>query len=618
MLGSEHVLRTRGDFQRFCAGLCSGAYDLDDLVEGLRALAASELRSRDKRRFARSIVEHLRESFHAAAVRAVASVPWPPEIAMVLQSHAIPGGQPSRAEDPGIASDAEARELSLELDSPAVVFLGDEDEHRPSIEHLRALGFHCLRRDCARELEEVFARELVVGLVVGSSFWSAEDPDGRSARRRLSHVLQTSNLCWTKLIRSSAWASVQEQLPELCTDLYFRPPSMTRLAVEDQAAISKLELRCLADAAQDILYAERNVRYGFQPSILQDRIIRAVTSRYLREKFPSLHRQEAGLSVRPLADRVGQGLVGLVSVVGTDVSFVVKVSPYPDAVDEARRFRMFASGASFDMEFFCHANLGALVFAPIDTRLGEARSLEDLLAGHELDASDPRRALEVDAPLIDSAVATLERFSRQAPPQDITIFCNLESEQTRAVLRGCHRIVVAGEEIDVLRLYLRGVEVLDRTSKGSIVHGDAHPGNVLYSVTDSAILVDYECAGLGPPCCDPCALWIFAFASRFIAVGDERATTALIEDLLRGEPFEVIAEAWSEILHFSVNYELVYLAHRALDASFTLMRERGFGREDVHGIVVVLLCRELYNPRLQQLVVRCGLAATQAVLATPR
>ena len=49
---------------------------------------------------------------------------------------------------------------------------------------------------------------LVVGLVVGSSFWSLPESEGHDPRRRLSEVLQSSNICWTKLIRSPAWSSV--------------------------------------------------------------------------------------------------------------------------------------------------------------------------------------------------------------------------------------------------------------------------------------------------------------------------------------------------------------------------------------------------------------------------
>lgn len=611
---SEHVLRTKDDFQRFCAWLETGSPDLDELVEGLRALAASSLRGPDKGRFARSITQHLSELFHVAQVRAVASVRWPPEIAMAIRSHVGPADEPPPTERAG-DSEGVPREIPDELDSPTVVFLGDEDEHRASIEHLTALGFGCRRETTPEGLEDAFTREIVVGLVVGSSFWSLPDPAGRSARGRLARVLQSSNLCWTKLIRDSAWSSVQEQLPELCTSVYFRAPPVTRLAVEDQSALSKLEMRCLAEAARDILYAERNVRYDFQPSLLQDRIIRAVTSRYLRDKYPSVHAKEAGLRVRPLANRGEQGLVGLVSVVDTEVSFVVKVSPYRDAADEARRFRMFASGASFEMEFFCHATLGALVFAPVDTRLADARSLDDMLARHALETA-PAGSGSQDALRLDSAIAALERFSRQALPPQVDTYCELESEPLRQGLRACPRIVVAGASVDLAALYRRGVQALDRTSRGAVVHGDAHPGNILFSATQSAILIDYECAGLGPPCCDLCTLWIFALATRFVAVGDERSTVGLLTDLLGGCSFEALVARWAEILHFAVNYELVYLARRALDASARIMDERGLPREDVLGIVAVLLCRELFNPQLQQLVIRCALAATQARLGS--
>ncbi|MCA9709573.1 MAG: phosphotransferase [Myxococcales bacterium] len=610
--GPAPVLHTREDFQRFCADLRRGAPDLDELVEGLRALAASTLGSRDKGRFARSIAQHLRESFHAAEVLAVASVPWPLEIKMAIRTQVGAEGEPPPAPAAATAPEADPREIYVEVGSPTVVFLGDEDEHRASMEHLHAEGFHCLRQGTLEALEEVFAREVVVGLVVGSSFWSQPDPGGQGPQSRLARVLRASNLCWTKLTRSAAWAAAQEQLPQLCTRLYLRPPPIDRLSVEDQASISKLEIRCLADAARDILYAERNVEYEFQPSIVQDRIIRAVTSRHLRERYPAVHRQEPGLRVRSLADRGAQGLVGLVSVVGQEVSFVVKVSPYDDAVEEARRFRMFASGAPFEMEFYCHASLGALVFAPVEARLGQARSLEDVLAAPGLTL--PAEARPEEADLLDAAVAALERFSRQVRPVDVTTYADLDPERTRVVLDACPRLVVAGVTVDVRRLYRRGVEVLDRSSGAAVVHGDAHPGNILFGANRSAVLIDYECAGLGPPCCDPCTLWIVALASSFVAVGDERATVGLLEQLLRGASFEALVERWSETLVFAVNYQGLYLARRALDASAAMMRARGLPESDVLGVVSVILCRALHDVRLQQLVIRCALAATQAVL----
>ena len=52
MAESDHRLRSKSDFQRFCAELRTSSPNLDDLVEGLRDLAASSLRPTERGRFA--------------------------------------------------------------------------------------------------------------------------------------------------------------------------------------------------------------------------------------------------------------------------------------------------------------------------------------------------------------------------------------------------------------------------------------------------------------------------------------------------------------------------------------------------------------------------------------
>ena len=248
MAESDHRLRSKSDFQRFCAELRTSSPNLDDLVEGLRDLAASSLRPTERGRFAHAIARHLGESFHASAVRGVASVEWPAEIAMALRSQA-----PMQAEPPASAGASGAkertpertasmalRELSRERGLPlTVVFMGDEDEHRVSIDRLRADGIHCLRESSLAALQEAFERETVVGLVVGASWWGTDGAALPSLRQRLRGVLELSNLCWVKLVRTAAWPALQAHVLDLCMSLHFSHPPMSRLSVEDQAAITE-------------------------------------------------------------------------------------------------------------------------------------------------------------------------------------------------------------------------------------------------------------------------------------------------------------------------------------------------------------------------------------------
>lgn len=612
-----HRLRSRSDFQRFCAELRTNLPKLDELVEGLRDLAASELRAIEKGRFAHSIARHLSESFDAMAVRSVASGQWPPEIAMALRSHAPPQGEPPPVAivAPKRPEGDDLRELSYERSSPpTVVFMGDEDEHRASIDRLKPMGIHCLRESSLSALHDAFGREVVVGLVVGASWWTVSGPQARSPRQRLRSILELSNLCWLKLVRSTAWTSLEHELSDLCASLHLANPPRSRLAVEDQATITDAELRSLTSASQDLVYAERLFSYDFPPNLAQDRILRAAISRYLRDKYPAVHTQESVFKVRTLANRGEHGFVCLVSVADTRVAFVVKVSPYSDALAEGQRFRLFAHGTSLEMAFFCHGMQGALVFAPVDTRLGEARSLEGVLASREIVG---RCVMHQGCiPAIDSAIAALQWFSGQIQPKGINIFCSVEFDGTESMLARCGPITVAEEAIDLRRLYARGLQALRRCSSKEVVqHGDTHPGNILFSDTNTAVLIDYECAGLGPACYDLSMLWIHVLASQFVAVGDERSTVGLLRDLLRGIPFNVLQKTWSNDLRFAVSQEVVYLAYKALDASISVMVKHGCGREDVYGVVAIILCREFLNPKLQQLILRCALAAVSSVLA---
>lgn len=616
----EQRLRSRSDFQGFCADLRTSSPGLADLAEGLRALAVSELRPAERSRFANLIARYLGASFPASDVRAVASQEWPPEIAMALRSLVPTQGEPlvqvsEQAPDllPERPEGVPLLELSRERGSPfTVVLMGDEDEHRASIERLKLEGIHYLRESSLKTLRDVFDREVVVGLVVGASWWTVEDPVNRSPRQRLRSILALSNLCWVKLVRCAAWTSVEDQLAGFCMSLHLAHAPRNRLAVEDRAALTDAELQSLTEALKDLVYGERMFSYDFQPRLAQDRILRAASSRYLRDRYPAVHAQEPGFQVHTLANRGDSGLVSLVAVDGTEVAFVVKVSLYAGALAEAQRFRSFAHGISLKMEFFCHGLQGALVFAPIDdTRLGQARSLKDMLASRELVG---RPVHEGGIAAIDSALAALQRFSQKLRPEGVTTFCGIEREETETLLASCGLIVVAGKTINPRHLYARGLQVLDRCSRQAVVHGDAHPGNILFSATDTAILIDYECAGLGPACYDLCMLGIHVVASRFVAVGDERSIVGLFRDLLAGVPFAELAERWSDELRFAVSYEAVYLAHRAIEASVAVMVERGSARDDVYWIAAIILCRELFNPEFQQLTIRCVLAAISSLL----
>ncbi len=615
----NHRLESKSDFQGFCTGLRASSPSLDDLVEVLRALERSTLRPADKGRLAQTIARHMGERFHPAEVRAVASVAWPPEIAAALgrRAPALPelgeGAEASRAaprSEPDREHELdELRALAHARGSPlTIVLMGDEGEHRRSRARLEGPGIVCVHERSPSAVAERLAREVVVGLVVGASWWSGVEPSPRAARSRLRAVLALSSLCWTKLVRAPAWAAVEGELPELCSSLYFTDPPRSRLAVEDHATITRAELRSLTQAAQDLGSGEQRFDYEVQPTLAQDRMIRAVASRYLRDKHRVLHAQGASVHVRALGRRSEHGLACVVAVVGTDLSFVVKVSRYDDAWQEARRFVRFAHGTAFELEFYGHAPYGALVVAPIGTRLGRARSLESILAACAPSASEPE-PMGAWPRLVDSVIAALERFSRQVKPEGVTILCAVDYDGIGPVLERLGPLVVAGVAVDLRGLLEHGLRVLDSRSRSAVVHGDAHAGNVLLSEADVAILIDYECAGLGPACYDLCTLWVFAIATHFVAVGDEQATVGLLRDLLAGREPEALAAAWPEAVRLPIDRALVLLASRAMAASVAVMP-----RAEVLGIVALVLCRELLNPELQQLTLRCALRATQDVL----
>lgn len=615
----EVSLRSKSDFQRFCAELRTGSHTLEDVVEGLRALVVVDLRPTERGRFAHNIVRYLGSSFSESEIRTVASQTWPSEISIELRSIAPIQGErlvPSTDNVTEPVKASELRELSREGAAAfTVVFMGDEEEHRDSLGQLVRNGFHCLRVRSLQQFGETLEQETVVGLVVGASWWAIDSSREQSLHDHLKRILELSNLCWIKLIRCPAWVSMEHKLRSLCSELHFAESPRSRLAIEDTPAITTAELGDLVSAAKDFVYADGSFDYHSPVAPAQDRLLRAATSRYLQHRFPTIHALKVSFHVRMPAKRNGDGLVLLVSVSETDVVFVVKVSSADAARDEAGRFHRFAHGTSSVMEFFSHGSLGALVLTPADnTHLGKALSLEDMLISPNAPDGDETYNRCIAA--MDSAIAALQRFSAQIKPKETDIFCNLDGEEAETLCKNAATITVAGRVIDLNKLYGWGRQVhIRRAGKRVVQHGDAHPGNILFSSANTAVLIDFECAGLGPACYDLSMLWIHVFTSRFVAIEDEHSTVELLRDLLQNVPFGAFERKWSNHLRFSVNRQAVYLAHKAIGASFSSMEKQGCTREDVYGILAIILCREFLNPRLQQFSIRCAIAAVSTMLS---
>lgn len=609
-------LSSKLDFEQFCSSLRTARPTLDELIFALRSLVASDLRASDRGRYARIIAQYAKDSLSIVESRQLGNEAWPTEIAMELRrlvpaQDFAPNATKIRREEPVQAT--KSRELPAdENDLLTVLFMGDENEHRTSMEQLRGYGYIVRCENSLKAVQEAFEQERILGLVVGATWWTSTDAQKGPPFAKLRRILALSNLCWIKLVRCSAWDSAEHELPRLCNELNFVNSPRTQLAIESSASLTTAEVTSIKDAAADLLYRNGTLLYDVPITTQEDGVLRAIISRYLREEFPSAHQRESDFDARTLVQRFTRNnKIILISERGTELAFIVKFAHTDAAHDEAGRFRLFRHVNSTSMRFFRHGSVGALVLSPVgETSFAEAQSLETKLAPRDILGRHTTHDECIGA--IDAAIHVLERFAAQRKPANDTIYCDYASDETDRFVRQCGSLVVADQKIDLEASYRHALQILRKTPRRKTVqHGDAHPGNILFNRTNAAILIDYGCAGFAPAGYDLSTLWIHVLAANFMAFGNEISLVAMFDALFRGEPFEAVATKWSNELRFAINHQAAYLAHRAISTS---MEKHGCTCEEICALTVVILCRELTNDRFQQFAIRCALAAASSML----
>ncbi len=494
-----------------------------------------------------------------------------------------------------------------------VIFMGDENEHRTSMEQLRQSGYTVRCENSLDTVPKAFDQECILGLVVGATWWTLSAGGKLKPLSQLKRILALSNLCWIKIVRSPEWASNEHELLRAYRDLYFADPVRTRFAIESSASLTTSEIESLMEVRSDLRYADGAISYDVPAKTQHERVLRPIISRYLRDHFSAAREREIDFDAHTLAQRNAEdNRILLVSTRGTGVTFIVKFAFTGSARDEAERFRLFKQTNSTSMNFFCHGSVGALVLSTVgEVSFRDAQSLEAKIASRgilscNVDHEESLRAM-------DAAVEALVRFSEQPEPNARTRYlCDYESDETGTFVRQCGSITVGTREVDLEASYRHALKLLKNSRRRKTVqHGDAHPGNILFNKTSAAILIDYACAGLAPAGYDLSTLWIHVIAAKFIGLGSELSLMAMFEALFRGEPFKTIETMWANELRFAVNYQAAYLARRAISTS---IEKLACTRDEICALAIVILCRELTNDRFQQFVVRCALAAASIVL----
>lgn len=612
------TLSSKLDFEQFCSSLRADRPTVDILIVALRSLVASSLRASDRGRYARIIAQFAKDSFQLTELQQIERETWPTEIAMELRrlvpvQDSAPNAIQARTEVQLFAPKSHDEPLAENI-ALTVLFMGDENEHRASITQLRQSNYTVRCENSLSAVQEAFDQECILGLVVGATWWTLNAEEKIKPLSRLKRILAFSNLCWIKIVRSAEWASNEHEILRAVRDLYFAEPLRTRFAIESSASLTTSEIESLAEVRSDLLYADGAISYDVPVKAQHGRVLRPIISRYLRDNFSATREREIDFDARTLAQRnADDNRILLVSARRSGVAFIVKFAPTDIARDEAERFRLFKQTNSTSMNFFCHGSVGALVLSTVgEVSFRDAQSLEAKIAS--------RSSLSYDVKLdecfraMDSAVEALVRFSEQPEPNARTRYlCDYESDETGTFVRQCGSVTVGAREVDLESLYRHALKILKNTSRRKTVqHGDAHPGNILFNKSGTAILIDYACAGLAPAGYDLSTLWIHVLAANFIALGSELSLVSMFEALFRGEPFKSIETKWGNELRFATNRQAVYLAHRAI---VTSIEKLACTREELYALAIVILCRELPNERFQQFVMRCALTAGSAILS---
>lgn len=591
-----HRLTSKADFQDFCASLKASLPTSSEILQALKSLSRAELSVRDRNRFASHIGRYAQIAFDSDVFSSLADEDWRPEIGAALSG--LSASRPTRASEPRSSMLSDGLQ-NFEI-PPIILFLGTEDEHRASMQTLRDQGFICERVSVTSAIESSLRRDLVVGIVVGASWWQSENE--KLPLMRLESILGLSNLCWMKIVRSSSWETAQGRLYESCMKVYFSHPPGSRLAIEDQATVTGAEIGCIRRVVEDFAFCEGQVEYDFLLEKERLQMLRASLSRYLGETSTELRVRTSKCQIKQIK-RDGETLIVAVELAPDPHTVVIKISSYLSAHDEARRFRCFSHGTSLSMQFYCHGDLGALVFAPTTLHFGELRSLRDVLGqlwcNHE--------GVSIwDIPH-ERVISSFRNLAQQGISSDISQYCAMPCFSSRLC---ANLLVVDGGEVPLREIWDYAQNALSECPRG-IQHGDAHPGNILINESGIPFVIDFECAGLAPICFDLSVLWTRVVASHFVPVSDERGTMEFFVDLLTDAA--TFSEKWCTRLAFSVNHQVTDLARKALEASVSLVEQRGGSRRLVLGVIASLLCEELEtNP--QQFIVRCILGAISRII----
>lgn len=562
----------------------------------LEQLLLTPLSARIRSQIATRVAGYVREAFPAHIAHEIVQKDWPLEVRMALRDVvAVPTSTFSH--DAGLTelAGSAAKQMCL-------IFIdANDDEHSVSMLRMRKYGLHCVRVNSASEAVAVTKEHTVIGIIAGTMWW-----DRDQAHAQLQDALHLSNLAWLKLARAPAWKTLELTVYDSCRKIYFSDPSASYFAVEDQAALSDTEIQGIRNAARDFLFGGSHLFRDFYPRAEHEDVIRASLSRYLKANYPALSADDQ-FEVRLLSQKRPDQAGIIVSASNGRVAIVMKISYYIDAHDEAKRFLAFAHSTSVRMSFFCHGEWGVLVFAPTDPSFGFVRSLDDWLnlEGLKLVDDVPKQA---SIQGISAAVAALLRLSKQREISTYSWYCSLDVEET--ILTAFDPLRVAGQEIPLIRLWKIGQKAVDECEH-IIQHGDMHPGNLLLTSSGNVFLIDFQCAGYGPPFYDLSMLWVNAMASHFIPVLDETNTTQLIYDLLGFH--STFEEKWLGLLRFAVNYEVIHLTLAATQAKLDLAEHAGVSKQMIYDVLAFILCREVTfchgAGARQQFVVRCATAA---------
>lgn len=574
-LSSESVAAFEGALRELAVRLKEMPAQAGSDIHGAFAeLTASDLPETEQARRARRITEEVRVDPALTAILIEVTKTAAPEIRAGVQSalspellallfavssaEAVPDTSPAEVSNSG--DDEAQQESSGDRDLQAsgewrtVLVLGDPQEVEANERFLNEHDYRSIRVSSERDLVAL-TDESYCAVVVHTGFWGSLE-EGRTIRAVLRDQFARASIPVYK-IDSSGFADEADEIVSLRSELSAEVQSRVTLATG--AALNDTDL----------------AQIGPYAGLLESAVTASLTIEGLSERETRLLTTAASLfaaelrggpvpvrardvTVAPLTDGRSGARVYRVVVRAAGIALVAKFDDVSRLKDEFATARMVMPvGQPIDIEIYalggCAVLLQRLV-ADNDEPMRAAPSFKERIEARGAWERGRRSEPEPSKADLLHGVGRLLRSLKQiatAPAGDAESRCWLGTEplDELAAQGVVFEIESSAGPFDPRAVLPDVLALLEPASKGRLVHGDLHAGNVLMADDRTPLLIDFANAGAGHPCFDVVR---FASAVAFYALRPVRSEARMRELFTRihvdGAAPDELATEFSDVL----------------------------------------------------------------------